>query len=319
MDELRFDGRVAVVTGGGRGMGAMHAKFLAARGARVVVNDLGDGAMTPAQEVVDEIIAAGGAAVANGDDVSTPAGGEAIIATALDRFGRVDVIVNNAGIAAKGPFPEAEEFDFFDRSFRVHLGGVFNLTRAAWPHFSAEHYGRVVNITSSAWMGLPGDMTHVDPTLDTNYGVSYSSVKAGMVGLTKTLANYGAAFGVKVNAVAPEAATRLHPNNVTTLPNGERIPLEPEFVTAGVVLLAHETCPANGEVFGVGGGKVDRVFLAATQGYVDLGLTPEGLASHWDCVMDLAGFWIPENGKDHGDALRQGRAELLVRRGVPTN
>jgi NAD(P)-dependent dehydrogenase (short-subunit alcohol dehydrogenase family) len=311
MTELRFDGRVAVVTGGGRGMGATHAKLLAARGAKVVVNDLASSGVTPAQHLVDEINAAGGTAVANGDDVSTPQGGEAIIATALDRFGRVDIVVNNAGISAKGPFPEGEGFDFFELSFRVHLGGVFNVTRAAWLHFTEQAYGRVVNITSSALLGLPGDMTHVDPALQTNYGVSYSSVKAGMVGLTKTLANYGAASGIKVNAVAPEAATRLHPNNVTTLPNGETLPLEAELVSAGVALLAHDFCPATGEIFGVGGGKVDRVFLAATQGYVDLELSPERLVDHWDRVMDTDDSWIPENGKVHGDGLRQARAVLV--------
>src|SRR6185437_11316236 len=175
--EHRFDGRVAVVTGAGRGIGRAYAELLAARGARVVVNDLG-GAMTgggadagPAAEVVDEIAAVGGVAVADAHDVSSEEGAAALIATAIDQFGRVDALVNNAGIIRWAKFPEADA-ENVDQHLAVHLWGSFHTSRAAWPHFVEQGYGRIVNTTSSGMFGLPNN-------------VGYATAKAAVIGLTR--------------------------------------------------------------------------------------------------------------------------------------
>jgi NAD(P)-dependent dehydrogenase (short-subunit alcohol dehydrogenase family) len=298
-ETLRFDGRVAIVTGAGRerGLGEAHCRFLAERGARVVVNDVG-GDATPAQRVVDVIRAEGGAAVANGDDVSSTAGAEAIVRTALDEYGRVDIVVNNAGIFTNGAWPEENDLGDFTRNFDVHLAGAFNVSRAAWPHFVSNRHGRIVNITSSAFLGR-----------SSNAGVSYSAMKAGMIGFTRCLAAYGADNGIKTNAVAPFATTQMGTSVAKVLASGERVPLDPRLVSVGVALLVHESCPANGEIFGVGGGKVDRLFIGATPGFVDPDLTPELLLEHWDEVMGLDGFWLPAYGREHADALAQGTHE----------
>lgn len=292
-------------------MGEAHARMLAARGAKVVVNDLAVDGQSPAQRVADEINASGGAAVANGDNVSSPAGGEAIVATALDNFGRVDIVINNAGIGRSASFPE-ESSEHFNRHFGIHLGGVFNVTRAAWPHLVSGGYGRIVNITSSALLGMTPDASYVDPTQVGNSGVSYSTMKSGMIGLTRSLAFYGADHNIMANAVAPAAATQMGPHNVTKVPGGEDLPLDPSLVSAGVSVLVHDSCPANGEIFGIGGGKVDRLFIGVTKGYLDVDLTPERLLENWDQVMDLTDFWIPANCRAHSDRLRQDRGALLA-------
>jgi NAD(P)-dependent dehydrogenase (short-subunit alcohol dehydrogenase family) len=315
-EELRFDGRVAIVTGAGReqGMGEAHAKLLAERGAKVVVNDVAVDGQSPAQRVADEINAAGGAAVASGDDVSSASGAEAIVATALKSFGRVDIVINNAGISTLAQFPVDNDLADFTRNFAVHLAGAFNVSRAAWPHFLSNNYGRIVNVTSSAFLGLTSDMTYLDLTRSTNAGLSYSTMKAGMIGLTKCLGFFEADRDIKANAIAPAATTQMGPHNATVLSNGERIPMDPRLVSVGVAVLVHESCPTTGEIFGVGGGKVDRLFIGATAGYVDLDLTPERLLANWDTVMDTEGFWIPEYCKPHADGLRQARASLLAAR-----
>jgi NAD(P)-dependent dehydrogenase (short-subunit alcohol dehydrogenase family) len=318
MDELRFDGRVAIVTGAGRerGLGEAHAKMLAARGAKVVVNSRSRDGRSPAQRVVDEINVSGGVAVANDDDVSSPVGGAAIIASALESFGRVDIVINNAGIGGSDceSFPSDEDFDLFTRHFGIHLGGVFNVTRAAWPHFVSSGYGRVVNVSSSALLGMGPDATYIDPTQVGNVGVSYPAMKAGMIGLTRCLAFYGAPHGITANAIAPAAATQMGPHNVTKVPGREDVPLDPSLVSAGVMVLVHESCPANGELFGMGGGKVDRMFIGVTTGYLDVDLTPERLLANWERVMNLEDFWVPENCQAHSDRLRQDRAPLLAGR-----
>ena len=316
LDELRFDGRVAIVTGAGRerGMGEAHARLLAGRGAKVVVNDLAVDGQMPAQRVADEINAAGGVAVANGDDVSSPGGCEAIVAAAVENFGRVDIVINNAGNSARGSFPELEDFAAFRQTFAIHLGGAFNVTRAAWPQFVSNGYGRIVNITSSALLGLTPDMSYVDPKAVGNSGVSYSTMKSGMIGLTRCFAFYGADHDIMANAVAPAAATLRAPHNVTKVAGGEDLPLDPSLVSAGVAVLVHESCPANGEIFGIGGGKVDRLFVGVSKGYLDVDLTPERLLENWDQVMDLDDFWIPANCRAHSDRLRQDRGALLAAR-----
>src|SRR5262249_42759037 len=155
-------------------------------------------------------------------------------------------------------------------NFDVHLAGVFNVCNAAWPEFVTNGYGRIVNTTSSAVFGH-----------SVNAGVSYATMKAGLIGLTRCLAGYGAEHGIMTNAIARFATTQMGPTVARTLPTGERVPLDPRLVSAGVAVLVHESCPANGEIFGVGGGKVDRLFIGATSGYAHLDLTPELLVAHW--------------------------------------
>jgi NAD(P)-dependent dehydrogenase (short-subunit alcohol dehydrogenase family) len=190
--DLRFDGRVAVVTGGGRGIGRAHARLLAARGAHVVVNDLGVALQggrpesEPARDVVAEIEAAGGTAVADGSDVAKTDGAEALVGKALDSFGRVDIVVNKAGIIRWAPFPEVDADDLAAH-LSVHAAGSFNVSRAAWPQMTAQGYGRIVMTTSSAIFGAP--------TL-----VSYGAAKGAIVGLARSLATAGAEHGIAVNA-----------------------------------------------------------------------------------------------------------------------
>ena len=201
MDRYGFEGRVAVVTGAGRGIGRAYARrLLAERGASVVVNDLGgsmEGAGTdagPASAVVDEIVAAGGVAVADTSDVASAAGGLTLVDTAVEQFGRVDVLVNNAGIIRWAGLPDADA-DNLASHLAVHVGGSFNTTRAAWPHMVDQGYGRIVMTSSSGMFGLPTNL-------------SYATAKAAVVGMTNSLAIAGAAHGIKVNVIAPAAMTR---------------------------------------------------------------------------------------------------------------
>ncbi|GMU79390.1 MAG: putative short-chain dehydrogenase/reductase [Acidimicrobiia bacterium] len=285
-DMLRFDGRVAIVTGAGRGIGRAHALLLAARGARVVVNDLG-GSMTgsgaspgPAADVVSEIVAAGGEAVASTDTVSTPDGGRAIVAAALEAWGRVDIVVNNAGVLDAEPFEAADEATI-DAALTTHLRGAFHVLRPAWPVMREQRYGRVVNTSSGAVFGSPA-------------GLAYQAAKAGLIGLTRGLAVAGGDAGIKVNGLMPTAYTRM----TDTIPDDRfREFLEtrftPERVAAAAALLAHERCPVTGELFATGGGRIARVFLGVTQGYVSDEITPEDVAAHFDEIMATGGFTVP--------------------------
>ena len=286
MEPHRFDGRVAVITGAGRGIGRAHARLLAERGASVVVNDIG-GSMGgegtdegPATAVVDEIVAAGGAAIADASDISTPEGGEALIAAAIERFGRVDIVVNNAGIMRWAGFPEADA-DNLERHLAVHVGGSFHTTRAAWPHLVEQDYGRVVMTTSTGMLGLPEN-------------VSYATAKAGVIGMARSLSTAGAAHGIKVNLIAPAAATRM-------AGQAEESPeMASDLVSPMVAFLAHEDCPVSGEVYVAGGGRFTRLFIATTEGYVhDSGSpTVEDVADHWAAINDEAGYTVPADLMD---------------------
>lgn len=277
---LRFDGRVAIVTGAGRGLGRAYARLLAGRGASVVVNDVGssmagDGAdARVAARVVEEIVAAGGTAVADGHDVSTPDGGAALVDAALARFGRVDAVVNNAGIMRWAGMPEVTA-THLDDHLGVHVRGSFNTARAAWPHFAAQGCGRVVNTTSAGLFGLPDN-------------VAYATAKAGIVGLTRSLAAAGSKHGIKVNAVAPAAVTRM-----AGQPDGADPALAPELAAPLVAYLAHEDCPVSGEVYAAGGGRFARIFVACTPGWVDTNATIEDVAAHWAAINDERGYDVP--------------------------
>lgn len=276
--DLVFEGDVAVVTGAGRGIGRAHALELARRGARVVVNDLPD---APADEVVAEIRAAGGEAVANNDSVTTEAGGESIVEQAVDTFGRIDIVVNNAGIVRDAMFHRLTA-DQLDQVLAVHLVGAVNVTRAAWRHLRAQGYGRVVNTTSASGLfGNPGQ-------------ANYGAAKAGVYGLTRVLALEGKRSGIAVNAVAPAAATRM---NAELL--GERAGLlDPAAIAPVVAFLAHRSCGLTGQVLSAGGGHVSAVLVNVTRGITEPELTAEALRDRIAEVLDPAGAAAPRHVGD---------------------
>ena len=283
MNEHRFDGRVVVVTGAGRGIGRAHALLLAGRGARVVVNDLGgsmegEGADAgPAAAVLSEIAATGGTAIADTNDVATPSGAQALVEAAVERFGRVDVVVNNAGIVRWAGFPHADA-ENLERHLAVHVGGSFHTTRAAWPHMVEQGYGRVVMTTSTGVFGLPDN-------------TSYATAKAALIGLTRSLTTAGARHGIKVNLVAPAATTRMagDPRGAPELPAEAVAPL--------VAFLAHEDCPVSGEMYAAGGGRFARIFIASTVGHVQPGTAPtiEDVAANWAAINDERGYFVPSD------------------------
>jgi NAD(P)-dependent dehydrogenase (short-subunit alcohol dehydrogenase family) len=278
-----FEGRVAIVTGSGRGIGRAYALLLAARGATVVVNDLGgsiegDGRDTePAASVVAEIVAAGGTAIADASDVAAPAGANALVEGAIERFGRLDVVINNAGIIQWAAFPDADA-ENLARHIAVHLNGSFNTTRAAWPHFVEAGYGRVVMTTSSGVFGLPAN-------------TAYAAAKGGVIGLARSLATAGAAHGIKVNLIAPVAYTRM-----ASGPGADT--MQPELVAPMAAFLAHENCPVTGEIYLAGAGRFARVFIATTEGYVNDMATIEDVADHWVEINDEHGYAVPTDLMD---------------------
>ena len=298
-DLMRFDERVAIVTGGGRGIGRAHALLLGARGARVIVNDLGSATVdgtgaamqAPAREVSAEIEQAGGSAGANFDDVSTESGAVNLVAQALDTYGRLDIVVNNAGINTSPPFAEGTS-DAFDRMMRQHAYGHFFVTRAAWPHMSAAGYGRVVLTTSGAALyGLP-QSSH------------YCMAKGAIIGMTKSLALEGAAAGILVNAVAPAAYTRM----VTGMQDESlRRQMEelmpPRFVAPMVAWLVHETCPVSGEIFDVGAGRASRVFFAESPGYCSRSLSIEEVQANFDTICDESGYLVFKTGMESAEKM----------------
>jgi len=271
-------GRVVVVTGAGGGLGRQHALLFAHEGARVVVNDLGgnrDGSgfgSGMADSVVSEITDAGAEAVANYDDVATVDGGDRVVATALDTFGQVDVVVNNAGILRDKSFHKmtAEQWDAV---LRVHLYGTFNVTRAAWPHMREQQYGRVIVTTSTS--GLFG-----------NFGqANYGAAKMGMVGLVNTLAVEGARHNVLANAVAPLADTRMTSD---VIPDDARLQLDPAYVSPVVVHLASEECTDTGTITLASGGHYARIAYMQAKG-VQFDHVPsvEEVALSWREITDL--------------------------------
>jgi len=294
VSDLGFDGKVAIITGAGGGLGRSHALELARRGALVVVNDLGGsvdgqgGSHSAAQKVVDEITAAGGEAVPSYDSVATPEGGAAIVQTALDAFGGVHIIINNAGILRDTSFKNVTA-DQLNPVLDVHLRGAFYVTRPAWQLLRDQGYGRIVNTSSGA--GIFG-----------NFGqTSYGAAKMGLVGLTRVLAIEGAKSNVKVNAIAPVAKTRMTEEILGPVADA----LAPELVTPVVAYLAHETCAVSGEVYSVGGGRVARIFIGVTPGYVNPALSAEDVAANLDAIRAEDGYAVPGSLTDElGLALK---------------
>ena len=287
MSDIRFDGRVAVITGAGGGLGKTYAQDLARRGASVVVNDLGGsadgtgGGSSMADATVKEIIEAGGKAVANYDSVATPEGGKAIIQTALDNFGKVDVLVNNAGILRDKSFLKLEPAQL-DAILDVHLKGAFFVTQPAFASMKDNGYGRIVMASSGA--GIFG-----------NFGQSnYGAAKMGLVGLMNVLAVEGAKYDIKVNTIAPLAKTRL----TEQLLGGLADALDPAFVTPLVTYLCSQKCELTHEIFDVGGGRYARVFIGMGKGWVTAkGKKPvaEDILDNIDVIRDIESYIIPQS------------------------
>ncbi len=280
---LRFDDKVVIVTGAGRNLGREYALLLASRGAKVVVNDLGvaisdtqdvgsETISDPAADVVAEIEAAGGTAVANRDSVATPEGGAAMVATALDTWGRLDIVVNNAGQVRMGAFADFPE-SHIDTLLATQLRGHLNVSRPAWRAMAGSGGGRFVNVSSASAWGLAG-------------GAVYGTVKMGIIGLTRSMAVEGAEVGIRANVITPYAKTRPG-SGMGPYPWSEALGewLAPRKVAPIVGWLAHESCPANGECFTVGAGHVARVSIVATDGFIDRDPTIDSVAEHADEIM----------------------------------
>lgn len=293
MGELRFDGRVVAISGAGGGLGRAYAELLAARGASVVVNDLGadvyDGARnsTRAEETSAQIRAAGGSAVASDADISSSAGAQDVVRTALDSFGRLDVVINNAGNINLRPFAETDA-DHLRRHLDVHVFGSFNLTQAAWPHLLASPSPRVVLTTSIASFGIP------------EY-VSYGTAKAALIGLGMNLAVEGEPYGIKVNTVLPNATSRMalaagaSQDELDALSPAEQDRQRPERVAPLVALLAHESFGETGHVFESGHGRFARLFVAECQGYRNASATIDDVLANWDAVNDERDYCVIDN------------------------
>ena len=288
MSELRFDERVVLVTGAGNGLGKSHALAFARRGARVVVNDLGSSttgegtSRSAADEVVSEIIAAGGEAVANHDSVTE---GERIVECALDNFGRVDVIINNAGILRDKAFHNMTEEDW-DLVYNVHVKGAFKVTHAAWGHLREQEYGRVLFTASAA--GLYG-----------NFGqANYAMAKLGLHGLAQTLAIEGARRNIVVNTIAPVAGSRM---TATIMPPAIVEQLKPEFVTPLVVTLCHDSQRDSGGLYEVGAGWAGKLRWQRSRGHgfpVTAPLQAEQVRDQWSRITDFSQADHPASGQE---------------------
>jgi NAD(P)-dependent dehydrogenase (short-subunit alcohol dehydrogenase family) len=305
-NELRFDEQVAVITGAGGGLGRHYALLLASRGARVVVNDIGgsvtgDGSdAAAAGAVVDEIRELGGQAVADAHSVTSPEGGQAIVDTALDTWGRVDIVINNAGIVRDAPFEDMTA-DRFEPLLDVHLRGAFQVTRPAWKVMRANGYGRILNTTSAA--GILG-----------NAGMSnYGSAKTGLIGLTRVLAAEGAEHGIKANAIAPIAYTRMLAHSIDGAeqpddPSAQAVlddlvnqylkKLDPALVAPVAAFLTHRDCPVSGEIYTVGAGHVSRFFIGRTKGFYSPELSVEQIRDHLAEIRDEVGYTVPGGPAD---------------------
>jgi NAD(P)-dependent dehydrogenase (short-subunit alcohol dehydrogenase family) len=316
-NDLRFDERVAVITGAGGGLGKQYALLLASRGARIVVNDTGgsvtgDGSNVEAAKVAaEEIRQRGGEAVADSHSVTSPEGGLAIIDTALRTWGRVDIVINNAGIVRDAPFQDMTP-DRLEPLVDVHLKGAFYVTRPAWKVMREQRYGRILNTCSAAGiLGAEGM---------SNYGAA----KTGLIGFTRVLAAEGADQNIKVNAIAPIAYTRMLAHSVDGATGRQAVDgaghqavendasarvlddlvdqylqkLDPALVAPVVAFLTHQDCPVSGEIYTVGAGHVARFFIGRTKGFYSPALSIEDVRDHLQEIRDEAGYTVPAGPAD---------------------
>ena len=288
MADIGFDNKVAIITGAGGGLGREHALLLASRGAQIVINDLGgtvdgsgEGTEGPAHTTAKEINDLGGVAVADTNSVATPEGGEAIVQTAVDAFGKVDIVINNAGILRDKAFHNMTP-DLLEPVLDVHLKGAFYVTRPAWKLMREQNYGRVINTSSNA--GILGNFGQ------TNYGAA----KMGLVGFTRVLSVEGARNNIKANAIAPIARTRMTEELLGPL--AEK--LDPSLVSPLVAFLAHEDCEVSGEIYSAAGGRIARMFIGLTHGYYNPELTLEDVRDHWDEIRSEDGYITPASLSD---------------------
>jgi NAD(P)-dependent dehydrogenase (short-subunit alcohol dehydrogenase family) len=303
MPDMRFDGRVAIITGAGGGLGRSHALELARRGGSILVNDLAgplesrSASSSAAERVVDEITALGGQAVANHDSVASPEGGQAIVRRALEAFGRVDILVNNAGILRDKAFHKMDQA-MIDAVIDVHLKGAFYVSQPAFQLMREQGYGRIISTTSAS--GLFG-----------NFGqANYGAAKAGLAGFTRVLALEGAGHGIMVNAIAPIASTRMTEGILGDL----AAKVSPDSVSPLVAYLAHETCSVNGHVYSVAGGRIARIFVAETRGVVLPENTPEAIRTHLSLIdrLDIDGYHQPSSLDDETTIIAKALSEVPV-------
>lgn len=298
MSEIDLSGQGAVVTGAGRGIGRAHAIMLAARGAGVVVNDIGtaiDGSgadRSVAEEVVEEIRKAGGKALASTADVATPEGGADLVRQCVDEFGRVDVLVHNAGIVRHASFAE-QSLDEIRQVIELHLMGAYHVGQPAYREMAARKYGRIVFTTSGAIFGHP--TVH-----------AYSAAKLGVIGLARCIHEESllAGLDIKINVMGPIAATRMA-RDTQKQRFGDL--MDPANVAAVVTYLVSPQCSVSGETFQAGGSHAARIFLGMCRGWASgkTGLQPEEVAQHIDEIMDVKGYVIPRNGNEATDVVYQ--------------
>uniref|UniRef100_A0A8R1DJL4 Peroxisomal multifunctional enzyme type 2 n=1 Tax=Caenorhabditis japonica TaxID=281687 RepID=A0A8R1DJL4_CAEJA len=273
---LRFDGKVAIVTGAGGGLGRTYAVELAKRGCKVVVNDLGgdrhgtSSSSSMADKVVNEIKSAGGQAVANYDSVEF---GEKIVQTAISNFGRVDIVINNAGILRDTSFQKMTDLDW-DLIFKVHVKGAYSVTRAAWPYLRDQKYGRIIVTASNA--GVHG-----------NFGqANYAAAKSALIGFANTLAQEGAKYNIIANSIIPTAGSRL---TETVMPQNLVDALKPDYVTPLVTYLVHESVQDTGKLFEAGAGWYGTLQYYKSKGKVISNATADDIAKNWDVITNMAG------------------------------
>ncbi|KUI19572.1 hypothetical protein AU193_13115 [Mycobacterium sp. GA-1285] len=297
MSDFRFDDRVVIVTGGGRGIGRGHALLLAAKGACLVVADNGAqidgraGASRPADAVVGEIARTGGRAVACGASVADEAGAQSVVDTALEEFGRIDAVINNAGVHDPGLF-ETLSHGRVRRMLDVHFFGTLFVTRAAWPHLVEAGHGRIVNTVSEAMLGGIPELT------------SYGAAKGAVWGLTRNLATEGVVHGIGVNAIAPRAYTRMSVSQGRQLAElygmsedtmaEINASMPPELCAPAAAFLAHQSCLLNGEVLLTGMGGVSRLAVVRTQGIWRQHVTAEDIADNLDLIMNVDDAHVTE-------------------------
>ena len=306
-NDMRFDEQVAVITGAGGGLGRQYARLLASRGARIVVNDTG-GSVTgtgsdvdAANAAADEIRRQGGEAVADTNSVTSPQGGQAIIDTAMRSWGRVDIVINNAGIVRDAPF-EGMTADRLEPLLDVHLKGAFYVTGPAWNVMRERRYGRILNTCSAA--GILGAERM------SNYGAA----KTGLIGLTRVLAAEGAGHDIKANAVAPIAYTRMLAHSIDGATGQSDDPsaqallddlaaqylqkLDPALVAPVAAFLTHRDCPVSGEIYTVGAGHVARFFIGRTKGFYSPALSVEDERDHFAEIREQTDYTVPGGPAD---------------------
>ena len=287
MEDIRFDGQVAIITGAGRGLGFSHAKLLGERGAKIVINDV-----SGAEEAAAQLKELGIEAVADSHDISKMESAQAIVDLAIEKFGRLDILVNNAGICRNYSI-EDESYEDFDFVMKVNVYGSRNLCKAAFPIMKEQGYGRIINTSSAAGVYGIGNLH------------AYSVSKGAVYSMTRSLALAGEALGIKVNALVPTAATPMTleagVDEATVAWVKQNLP--PEAVSPMVALLASKECPVNGKVFEGCGGRMNEVFMGTAIGMINEEGTPESLLRDWEYVVDKTDYLIIEDGLRASDPL----------------